>query len=73
MVGEHTINYKGYSCFTANNGVLTICYDGQDSSADDWVAFDPQNTTSEELQAKLDETPAAKRKDTMKSVTVSYK
>lgn len=71
LLGEYTVSYKGYSCFTANNGMITISYTGRDATAADWVAYDPETTTPEELQAKLDKTPAAK--DTVKSVTISYK
>ncbi|MDE6709837.1 MAG: hypothetical protein K2J76_05050, partial [Oscillospiraceae bacterium] len=71
LLGEYTVSYKGYSCFTANNGIITISYTGRDATAADWVAYDPETTTTEELQAKLDKTPAAK--DTVKSVTISYK
>lgn len=71
LIGEHTTAYKGYSCFTANNGKLTICYTGRNATADDWIGYDPETTTLEELQEQLDKTPAAK--DTIKSVTIYYK
>lgn len=70
QLGEHITEYKGYSCFAANNGALTISYTGRDATAADWIGYDPETTTPEELQAQLDKTPAAK--DIMKSVTIKY-
>lgn len=71
LLGEYTVSYKGYCGFTVNNGVLTICYTGRDMTSADWIGYDPETTTPEELEAELDKTPAAK--DKMKSVTIFYK
>lgn len=71
LLGEYTVSYKGYCGCIANNGVMMICYTGRDSTAADWIGYDPETTTPEELQAQLDKTPAAK--DIMKSVTITYR
>lgn len=71
LIDTYSMDLKGYCGFTANNGVLTICYTGRDMTAADWIGYDPETTTLEELQEQLDKTPAAK--DTIKSVTIYYK
>lgn len=76
LIDTYSIDLKGYCGFTANNGVLTICYTGRDMTAEDWVgitASSPEELQElqEQLQEQLDKTPAAK--DTMKSVTIYYK
>lgn len=71
LIGEHTVSYKGYSGAVMGNGTITVNYTGRDATAEDWIGYDPQTTSYEELQEKLDATPAAK--DIMKSVTISYK
>lgn len=76
LIDTYSMNLKGYCGFTANNGVLTICYTGRDMTAEDWVgitASSPEELQElqEQLQEQLDKTPAAK--DTMKSVTIYYK
>lgn len=71
LTDTYSANLKGYCGFTANNGVLTISYTGRDAAASDWVSYDPQTSTPEEIQSQLDKTPASK--DTVRSVTVYYK
>lgn len=76
LIDTYSMDLKGYCGFTANNGVLTICYTGRDATASDWVGFTASSPEefqqlSQELLQQLDATPAAK--DTMKSVTVYYK
>lgn len=71
LIGEHTVSYKGYSHAVMGNGTITVNYTGRDATAEDWIGYDPQTTSYEELQEKLEATPAAK--DIMKSVTISYK
>lgn len=71
LIGEHTVSYKGYSGAVMGNGTITVNYTGRDSTPDDWIGYDPMTTSYEEVQAMIDATPAAK--DTMKSVTISYK
>lgn len=72
LLGEHIVSYKGYSCFTASNGVITISYTGQDAAPSDWVGFDLSTNTPSEKPVKSDKTPAVKEKATMKSVTIKY-
>lgn len=71
LIDTYSMDLKGYCGFVANNGVMTICYTGRDMTAEDWITYDPETTTPEELQEQLDKTPAAK--DTVKSVTIYYK
>lgn len=76
LIDTYSMNLKGYCGFTANNGVLTICYTGRDMTAEDWVgitASSPEELQElqEQLQEQLDKTPAAK--ETVKSVTIYYK
>lgn len=71
LIGEHTISYKGYSGAVMGNGTITVNYTGRDATPEDWIGYDHQTTSYEEIQAMIDATPAAK--DTMKSVTISYK
>lgn len=71
LIGEHTVSYKGYCGAIKGNGTITVNYTGRDSTPDDWIGYDPMTTSYEEIQAMIDATPAAK--DTMKSVTISYK
>lgn len=73
LLGEHIGSYKGYSCFTANNGVITISYTGQDAAAGDWVGFDLSTNTPLENQVKSDVTPVTNEEETMKSMTILYK
>lgn len=77
LSGEHTVSYKGYCKAVANNGVLTICYDGYTPTADDWIGWDPITTSTEEVQAMMDAQAerAAKLKEMypMKSITFTYK
>lgn len=72
LIDTYSMNLKGYCGFTANNGVLTICYDGKDSSASDWVAIDP-NMSDAEYEEYLASLPKTKPEYTMKSVTISYR
>lgn len=71
LIGEHTVSYKGYSGAVMGNGTIIVSYTGRDATAEDWIGYDPQTTSYEELQEMLDKTPSAK--DIMKSVTISYK
>lgn len=71
LIGEYTVSYKGYCRAVKGNGTITVNYTGRDSTPDDWIGYDPMTTSYEEVQAMIDATPAAK--DTMKSVTISYK
>lgn len=77
LLNELTVSYKGYCGAVANNGVLTICYDGYIPTADDWIGYDPSAVSPEEVQAMMDEqaAKAAKLKEMypMRSVTYSYK
>ena len=73
LIDTYSMNFKGFCGFTANNGVLTICYDGlDDSQLGDWVTLDP-NMSDAEYEEYLASTPAPKIDYTMKSVTISYK
>ncbi|MDE7290053.1 MAG: hypothetical protein K2N71_11230, partial [Oscillospiraceae bacterium] len=72
LIDTYSSDLKGFCGFTANNGVLTICYDGKDSSASDWVAID-LNMSDAEYEEYLASTPAPKIDYTMKSVTISYR
>ncbi|MCH5350298.1 MAG: hypothetical protein J1E40_13300 [Oscillospiraceae bacterium] len=76
LLGEHTVSYKGYCKAVANDGVLTICYDGYTPTADDWIGWN-DSTPQEEVEAMLAEQAerSAKLKEMypMKSVTFSYK
>lgn len=71
LIGEHTVSYKGYCGAVKGNGTITVNYTGRNSTPEDWIGYDPMTTSYEEVQAMIDATPAAK--DTMKSVTISYK
>ena len=73
LIDTYSADFKGFCGFTANNGVLTICYDGlDDSQLGDWVTLDP-NMSDAEYEEYLASTPAPKIDYTMKSVTISYK
>lgn len=73
LLGEHIVSYKGFSCFTANNGVITISYTGQAAAASDWVGFDLSTYTTLENEVVPDIAPVTNEIETMKSVTISYK
>ena len=77
LSGEHTVSYKGCFNAVANNGMLTICYNGYTPAADDWIGWDPITTSPEEVRSMMDEQAAraAKLKEMypMQSVTYSYK
>ena len=73
LIDTYSADLKGVCGFTANNGVLTICYDGlDDSQLGDWVTL-PPNMSDAEYEEYLASTPAPKIDYTMKSVTISYK
>lgn len=72
LIDTYSTDLKGFCGFTANNGVLTICYDGNDSTASDWVTL-PPNMTDAEYEEYLAPLPKTKPEYTMKSVTISYR
>lgn len=72
LIDTYSMDLKGFCGFTANNGVMTICYDGKDSSASDWVTL-PPNMTDAEYEEYLASFPKTKPEYTMKSVTILYK
>lgn len=72
LIDTYSTELKGFCGFTANNGVLTISYDGKEPTASDWVAL-PPNMTDAEYEEYLASMPAPKIDYTMKSVTISYK
>lgn len=72
LIDTYSMDIKGFCGFTANNGVLTICYSGRDPQPDDWVTL-PPNMSDAEYEEYLESLPKPKIDYTMKSVTISYK
>lgn len=76
LMDEIRVDYKGSGKLYANGGVMTFCFNGRESSADDWIGWG-DSTPQEEVEAMLAEQAerAAKIKEQypMKSVTFTYK